>query len=228
MRKIIKRTGLLIAAPFLIVVLYLFSALIGGLIPSGKSTQTLDAPLLKQFVYLTTNALHADIAIPVNSLSLEKFAFLRQADFPLDNSDLEYLIIGWGSREFYTSTANYSDMKLGTIWRAATGDDSVMHVAPGGDLAQSENMVKVPMTEQGFAKMLDFILGTFDRKDGQPKILSNTTFGYGDVFYKAKGWFNIFNPCNVWVSEALSKAGVSIGLWTPTTYSLILHHKLYN
>ena len=228
MRKIIKITGLFIAAPFFIVLLYLLAALIGGLIPTSiKAISSTSQPLDKP-VYLTANALHADIAIPVNNLTKKQFLFLQDAGFPLDNPNLEYLIIGWGSREFYTSTANYSDMSFGTIWRAATGDASVMHVAPGGDMSKSQDAVKVLMTQQGFESLLQFILQSFELDNGKPVLLPNATFGYGDIFYEAKGRFNIFNPCNVWVSNALNKAGVSTGIWTPTTYSLMLHQRLYN
>lgn len=228
MRKLIKRTGLLIAAPFLIVLMYLFAALVGGLIPSNIAPQIADSELLENPVYLTSNALHADIAIPVDDNIRERFAFLRQDGFPLDNPNLEYLIIGWGSKEFYTSTANYSDMKFSTIWRAATGDASVIHVAPGGDISKSEGVVEVSMTHEGFDKMLAFISSSFQQNANEPDLLEGATFGYGDLFYEAKGRFNIFTPCNVWVSKALNKAGVSSGIWTPTTYSLLLHHKIYN
>ena len=228
MRKIIKVTGLFIAAPFFIVMLYLFAALMGGLLPSGIKAISGTSQPLQMPVYLTANALHADIAIPVNNLTRKQFLFLQDTGFPLNNPNLEYLIIGWGSREFYTSTATYSDMSVGTIWRAATGDSSVMHVAPGGDMSKSEGVVKILMTQQGFENLLQFILQSFEIDKGKPVLLPDATFGYGDVFYEARGRFNIFNPCNVWVSNALNEAGVSTGVWTPTTYSLMLHHRLYN
>jgi len=227
MRKIFKRLGLCIAAPFFIVIIYLLAALLGGLIPS-PSNQKINNAVLSKTVYLTSNALHADIAIPVDAFTKEQFSFLIEAGFPLTNPNLEFLIIGWGSREFYTSTAEYSDMKPQTIWRAVTGDASVMHVAPGGDISKSDGVVPVHLSEAGFEKMISFILKSFKTANGQPELIKNATFGYGDLFYEAQGRFNIFNPCNVWVSDALGEAGVSRGIWTPTTYSLLLHHKLYH
>lgn len=228
MRLLIKRLGLFIAAPFFIVTLYLLAALLGGLIPSSSSPQAAQSEFLEKPVYLSANALHADIAIPLNSLSLEKFDFLRDAGFPLDNPNLEYLVIGWGSRAFYTSTADYTDMKFSTIWKAATGDSAVIHVAPAGDIGKSDTAIKVTMSEEGFANMLEFILNSFEKRHASPNLLVGETFGYGDVFYEAKGRFNIFNPCNVWISQALSKADVSTGIWTPTTFSLRVHHALYH
>ena len=228
MRTIIKKMGLLIVAPFFMVLIYLFAALVGGVVPYGLTKNGIKGEQMDKPVYLTTNALHADIAIPVTAVTARQFSFLKDAGFPLENPNLEYLIVGWGSREFYTSTANYSDMKFGTVWSAVTGDASVMHVAPGGDISKSEGAVKVEITQSGLEKMIKFVLASFKRKDEKPILLDGTSFGYGDLFYEANGHFNIFNPCNVWVSGAMEKAGVSTGIWTPTTYSLLLHHKLFN
>lgn len=226
MGKAVKRLGLFIAVPFFIVALYLFGALLGGIIPSGTAVIS-EHETRDKTIYLTANALHADIAIPVDDDVIKKFGFLKPAGFPLDNPNLKYLIIGWGSRKFYTSTAEYSDMELSTIWQAATGDASVMHVAPGSDISKSEGVVPVEISKAGLERIISFILQSFQKQNDENILLPDATFGYGDLFYEAKGRFHIFNPCNVWVSKALSEAGVSTGVWTPTTYSLLLHHKLY-
>ena len=207
---------------------YLLLALAGGLIPVATNKTGSNDQLLEQPVYLVANMLHADIAIPVNSLSLQQFSFLRDAGIPLDNPQLKYLIVGWGSRAFYTSTKNYSDMEFGTIWKAATGDSAVLHVAPAGELAGLNDIIPVRITEKGFARMLKFIKSHFRRETEDPKPLKGASFGYGDVFYESPGHFNIFNPCNIWVSNALREAGLAAGIWTPTTYSLLLNHRLYN
>jgi len=115
--------------------------------------------------------MHADIAIPINDLTLAQFSFLRKTGFPLDNPNLKYLVIGWGGREFYTSTADYTDMKVRTIWRAVTGDASVMHIAPAGDVSKTDNAVELKLSDQGFADMVEFILSSFQMKSGDPIIL---------------------------------------------------------
>ena len=76
--------------------------------------------------------------------------------------------------------------------------------------------------------MLNSIDRYFVRKADQPVLLRNKTFGFGDRFYKAEGHFNLLNPCNVWVSEIMKNAGMGSGLWTPTSYSLLLSQYLYN
>lgn len=226
--KWLKRTILFAVLPLIPVCLYLFAALLGGLIPASFKQAETDDRFLEQPIYLVANMLHADIAIPINSLSLEQFSFLREAGVPLENPGLKYLVIGWGSKAFYTSTKDYSDMEAGTVWQAATGDAAVMHVGPAGELSQVADLVPIKISEKGFARLLAFMRKYFKKEDGHPKLIEGASFGYGDVFYESSGHFHLFNPCNVWVSSALQKAGLSSGIWTPTTYSLMLNHYLYN
>ncbi|MEM8651675.1 MAG: TIGR02117 family protein [Pseudomonadota bacterium] len=228
MRKLLIRSGLLLTAPFIFIAIYLFAALLGAIIPSSLGRAEAGQRMLETPVYLTYNVMHTDIAIPLNSFSLQKFAFLRDAGFPLDNPNLKYLVIGWGARDFYTSTAEYSDMELNTVWKAATGDKSVMHVAPAGDLSEVPNSIRLNISEEGFTRLVEFIFRSFELQNAQPELLAGQTFGYGDLFYKANGQFNLFNPCNIWVSKALNEAGLASGFWTPTTYSLQLNNYLYN
>ena len=207
---------------------YLFAAVLGGLLPASLNTNADHERMLEKPVYLSTNMLHADIAIPVNSLSLQQFEFLRTVGFPLDNPDLEYLIVGWGSRAFYTSTKEYSDIEFETVWKAATGDVSVMHVSPARDLAGIEDMIALNVSETGFARLVKFMTASFKVSGHGPILVQGASFGFGDVFYESDGHFSLLTPCNVWVSRGLQEAGLASGLWTPTTYSLLLNNYLYN
>ena len=221
-------TAWILAVPVILPALYLIAAVIGGLLPSSLNKTEPHEQMLEKPVYLSANMLHADIAIPVNSLSLQQFEFLREAGFPLDNPNLEYLVIGWGSRAFYTSTKDYSDIEFETVWLAATGDRSVMHVSPSRDLSGIEDMIELKISENGFTRLVTFISNSFAKGNRGPVLVNGATFGFGDVFYEGRGHFNLFNPCNVWVSEGLREAGLAAGVWTPTTYSLRLNNYLYN
>jgi len=227
MRKWFFRLGFIALSPVLVVLLYLLAALIGGLIPVSFNSIDQEAKALEKPIYLLSNLLHTDIAIPVNSLTLTEFAFLREAGFRLDNPNLQYLVIGWGSEAFYTSTGEYSDIKFSTAWKAITGDSSVMHIAPAGNLA-GDDLIALSLPEESFVKLVSFIKSSFLEANGHTILLPGKTFGFGDVFYKANGHFNIFNPCNQWVSAALKETGLGTGVWTPTAYSLELGHRIYN
>ncbi len=210
--------GLLIAIP----AFYLLASVIGALIPgtietgAGKTT-----PGDTRQIYLLTSPLHADIAIPVDEDVLNRFGFLAQSGIEIDHPGLQYLVFGWGSREFYTTAGSYSDITVSATIKAITGDRSVMHVVPSGKIGKSDNSIAINVGSAGFSKLLVFLRRSFINDDsGAPIWLEGESHGYGDVFYQGVGDFNIFKPCNVWTGKALKIAGIQAGSWTPTTYGL--------
>ncbi|MBZ0215460.1 MAG: TIGR02117 family protein [Fimbriimonadaceae bacterium] len=203
-------------------------AAIGGLIPG--STNRIDSPAHKVAppVFLVFTPIHADFAIPLTPKIREQFGFLAEAGFHLQSEDLKYLIIGWGSRAFYTSAKSYIDIGIGPTWTAITGDSSVMHVQPAGTFVEGDGNIRLDMPLENFDNLISFILNSFDRNSGKVQRISGAGFGLGDVFYEAHGQFNILESCNVWVARGLRATGFATGLWTPTTFSLKIGHTLFN
>ncbi len=87
-----------IAVPFFVITVYLFSALVGGLIasPDNISRAAIVEDNDKVDLYLLSTLLHVDIAIPVTSEVKRHFQFLEEDGFSLSHPKLKYLIIGWG------------------------------------------------------------------------------------------------------------------------------------
>lgn len=204
--------------------IYLIAALIGAIVPSPDNPikTPLDNSQPKVEISLLSTLLHVDIAIPIDDDLKTRFSFLQEDGFPLSHPNLRYLVIGWGSRVFYTSTKNLSDIGAGPVFTAITGDTSVLHIIPAKDVSQNEGVKNITVTKDGLNAMLDNISNTLvHTADGKPIILPGKSHGLSDLFYEAKGDFNIFNPCNIWAARMLRSAGVSTGIWTPTTYSLL-------
>jgi len=209
---------LLIAIP----AFYLLASVIGALIPGSIETGAdKSAPGEPRQIYLLTNPLHADIAIPVDEDVLKRFGFLAQSGIEIAHPGLQYLVFGWGSREFYTTAGSYSDITLSATIKAITGDRSVMHVTPSGQIEKSDNSIAIDVGSAGFSRLLVFLRRSFiNDAAGSPIWLEDKSHGYGDVFYQGVGDFNIFKPCNVWTGKALKIAGIQAGSWTPTTFGL--------
>ena len=212
-------------APFFIIGLYLLAALVGALIPAQISIafDSASSETHKVDIYLLSTLLHVDIAIPLTPEVRQKFKFLQHDNFPLFHPNLAYLVIGWGSREFYTSTKNLADIGFGPAFKAVTGDHSVLHVIPSGELKHNKSLRKLTIQQFGLDRMVNNILNSFNMSDGLiPIVLPGKNHGINDLFYEAKGWFNIFFPCNVWTARMLRSAGINTGIWTPTKYSLMI------
>lgn len=225
MHRFLKTVLILCLAPIALLCGYLFLALIGGIIPASLGTESREGETID--LYLTGTLLHTDIAIPVTPDTKAYFSFLAETEFPLNTPALKYFVVGWGSQAFYTQTADYSDIAFSTTWKAITGDDAVLHIGPAQDLEFDESVTKVTVDREGLMNLLKFIDKTLKKNGEKPDLLIGATFGFGDVFYKAHGNFNIFNPCNVWLSGALREAGLPSGIWTPTSYSVALNLWVY-
>jgi uncharacterized protein (TIGR02117 family) len=214
-----------IAVPFVIPLVYLLSAFVGGLIasPQNNSSASIREDKDKIELYLVSTLLHVDIAIPLTREIKHQFAFLEIDGFPLTHPNLRYLVIGWGSRKFYTSTKTLMDIGAGPVFSAVTGDTSVLHIIPSADVSQIDDVKKITVSPSGLRRMMKKINTSFFRTAiGDPVPLPGISHGLRDVFYQAKGHFNIFQTCNVWTARMLRSAGVKTGIWTPTTYSLML------
>ena len=224
--KFTKRLVLLaIIIPAIAGIIYLLAATVGALIPSPQYIER-QSPIESQTtidLYLLSNLLHVDIAVPLSQEVKRQFSFLKDDGFPLSHPQLVYLVIGWGSRRFYTSTKTLMDIGPGPVYTAITGDTSVLHIIPSRDISKLPNVKKITVTQAGFRSMMNNIRTSFAHSTGgKPMMLKGISHGLSDVFYQAKGNFNIFRPCNVWTAKMLRSAGVKTGIWTPTTYSLMM------
>ncbi|MCP4184857.1 MAG: TIGR02117 family protein [Hyphomicrobiales bacterium] len=227
--NIAKRAGLFVTiTPVFVGTAYLLAATIGGLIPSPQNIER-HYPVENQQtfdLYLLSTVLHVDIAVPLSKEVKRQFAFLKDDGFPLSHPKLDYLVIGWGSRRFYTSTKTLMDIGPGPVYTAITGDTSVLHIIPSKDISKLPDVRKITITQAGFRSMMNNIRASFAHStDGKPMMLKGISHGLSDAFYQAKGGFNIFRPCNIWTARMLRSAGVKTGIWTPTTYSLMLSLK---
>ncbi|MCB1459528.1 MAG: DUF2459 domain-containing protein, partial [Nitratireductor sp.] len=123
---------------------------------------------------------------------------------------------------FYTTAGSYSDITVSATLRAATGDEPVMRVTPLGRLSANEDVVAVDLPVPAYQRLLSAIKASFlTGANGRTIHLAGASIGPGDAFFLAEGHFNIFNPCNQWVGRMLHSAGIKIGIWTPTTHSLL-------
>ncbi len=165
---------------------------------------------------LFAGPIHTDILIPATPQVRDRFGFLAAAGMPINHPDVAWVSLGWGARDFYTTTGDYTDLSPRPIWRAVTGDHAVMRVDLAGPLHADLDVTWLRLTPDQFAALLDAINAGF--ASDQP--IDHPGFNATDRFYPATGRFHLFRTCNAWVGDVLRGAGVRVGLWTPFTWSL--------
>ena len=186
---------------------------------------------VKRRILLLSNPIHTDIALPADPDVLNALSFVTDAGLDLTLPGVEWVVIGWGGRSFYTQTPTWDDLKLGPVLRAITIDQSVMHVARAGSIELTgADVLQLEVSESQLARLLEGITGSFSKtngKLGQP--VSGLSYPAHDAFFPAEGLFNVFLGCNAWTARMLRMAGFHTGVWTPLpvllTFSLYLHSK---
>jgi uncharacterized protein (TIGR02117 family) len=209
LRRLISALTLLIAVP----VLFYAASLLGSVVPGARADLPQGAD---QYIGLVRGPIHYDLLLPMTPAMRAHFGFAQAAGVPLDNPDVEWLIVGWGAREFYTSTATLSDMKASAVWHGVTGDSSVMHLDVAGNLRGVDAIEFLPLSGAQMAALLATIDAKFQRDQAGRPIALSTRFSDHDAFFEARGAFSIFYTCNAWIGSTLRAAGVPFGIWTPT------------
>jgi len=204
-----------------LLVLYMFFAVIGALIPVVPE----DRPIENEVeIFVHSNGLHADLVMP------KKHPVHDWEDFLYDHhrkiKDMSYIAIGWGEKNFYLNTPTMSDLTFSTLVKALfVPSTAAMHVdyyyrKPSED---QDNVKRIVISEQMYQELIDYILDTFQLEDGEPHLFDHPGYYEYDQFYAAHGKYHMFWTCNNWTNEGLKKIGVKNSLWTPMDWGVFFY-----
>lgn len=209
------RAAALIAA---VVLGYLGAAGVGGFWGNGNTGATGEYR-----IGLVVGPIHTDLLVPLTPAVKTRLAFAIPDGVPLDAPGAEWLLVGWGAREFYTTAGTFADVTIGATIQAITGDSAVLRLDAIGRIHDFTDIPLIEADAVQFAALLDVLAASFAASaEGAPVPLDHPGFTASDRFYPANGHFNILNTCNVWVGDLLGAAGIPFGNWTPTPYAMKL------
>lgn len=211
-----KMLGRLIGAAFLVVVLYLAAAALGGLVP-GRAA---DVPTGRDVqIGLLYGPIHVDFLLPATAETRAALGFARAGGVAVDGAGVGYFIVGWGARDFYTMTPEWADMTARATLRAITGDASVLRVDTVAPNIAFDQVPQISLSSAQYAALLAEITATV-----APGAIGLEVQGHRPTsgIIEAQGRFNIMATCNTWVGRVLRRAGVPMGVWTPTPYAVRL------
>ncbi|WP_322185174.1 TIGR02117 family protein [Fulvimarina sp. 2208YS6-2-32] len=226
MRAIFRRTAIGVA--FVVLVLAL-----GTLIPRGEAGGDADVGAgsgAQRTILVLSNAIHTDIALPLNAETRAAFGFVASAGLPIERPDAEWLVLGWGGETFYVRTPTWSDLEVMPVVQSVLGDRSVMHVELAGRIdPAAPHVTPLVLSPERYADLVDAIMASFeDDPSGAPALLPVPGYGAFDRFYEARGGFQVLFGCNTWTGQMLREAGIATGLWTPLPFllgaSLAIHN----
>ena len=213
MRRRFVAVGLFIPG---IVVLWLLAATLGAVVP-GRVANINGAPSVR--VGLVAGLIHYDFLVPARPDVLTQFGFVEASGVPIRLPQVQYLVIGWGAHDFYTTTGSYQNLSARAIWRGIIGDASVMRVDVAGAIDPDIPVQWLDLSDAQFSALLVAIESGFAPEHAA---LDTPGFTDSDRFFVGAGSFSALRTCNVWVGEVLRAAGLRFGAWTPAPYSVRL------
>ena len=212
-----KALALVVALPLF----YLAAGFLGSVIPANPGWRE---PPEGVTIFVRTNGVHTWLMLPKVAEGVD----LRLLGDPQHIKDPRYgrgdhLAFGFGNRDFYLNTPTWADLTVPTALAAAFGQGpGLVHVEHDHDPRPNEYQQPLRLRRTEYRKLAahirkSFVIGT----DGRPRPLLGRGYGPADVFYEARGPYDMGRTCNEWTGEALRAAGVRTGIWTPFSQSIM-------
>lgn len=178
-------------------------------------------------IYLLSNGVHTDVVVPVKSKIIDWSDKVQFQNTKSKDTTAKYLAFGWGDKGFYLNTPTWADLKFSTAFKAASGlSSSAMHCTFYKRMKEDELCRKIIITEKQYEQLAEFIQNSFQMKNGQNvNIVTDAVYGNHDVFYEAKGSYNLFYTCNTWTNNALKSANQKACLWTVYDKGILYHYQ---
>ena len=212
-----KRLGKLM----LLAVIAVVVILVVGLIPVNNDFQPTEDGIQ---IYIVSNAVHADIILPVSTANADWSQKFTDAQFLSDVGSQSHVAFGWGDRGFFLETKTWDDFKLSTAANALLlPSESCVHVSFTNPDAYLDP-VSVTISSEQYGRLTKFIEKTFELDDrGKCIQIPGEAYSTKDAFFAAKGRYHFFNTCNSWVGRCLKIAGVKTPWLTPLPKTPMLY-----
>ena len=188
------------------------AALVGSLWPANPGWKQAKAGVT---VYVVTNGYHSGILLPASADGIDLTLTYRPTDLPDPDDAGNFLLFGWGDRDFYLNTPTWDKLDPATAFVAFWGSgETLLHVDHLKSPEEVSDRRPIRLSRTEYRQLAAAVRATVrPGTDGYPVPVP----GYGrlDVFYGAKGRYSALNTCNVWTADMLAEAGVKVGRWTP-------------
>ena len=202
-----KGVSFLVAALLFILILTFFP--LGG-----------DDPNPEMEIYLLSNEIHTDLAVPVRNDVFDWESFINPGDF--ESRPTDWIEIGWGDRQFYFEMPTWDKFTLKLGFDALfIPDPAILHVnyLDAHPTTYSSHK-RIRISKASYKKLVDAIKQQFQLKNNKPILIPNKGYTATDNFYESFGSFSIGKTCNVWTANILGEADLKRPIWSPTKYGL--------
>ena len=205
---------------FAVAALYPALALVGALVPVNSGYVV---PATGTQAYVCSNGVHTDLLLPAKGGPVDWRAVLPHGLFRATPAPGGLLAFGWGDRDFYLTTPNWSDLKLSTALLAISGDDATaVHIEAVMPLRGERACRLLVLDKTRWGTLARYVRAAMaNGANGQPIAIANAGYGPVDGFVVGTGHYSPFFTCNEWVRRGLALAGIRTAWWSPFPFGIL-------
>jgi uncharacterized protein (TIGR02117 family) len=178
-------------------------------------------------IYVSGDQMHVNLVLPVQNQVFDWNQFIPTQTIGRSSQTYRYLKFGWGDRDFYMNTPNWSEVRITSVLRALLmpGNPTALYVQGYPEFPQEDGVtIKcIGVTQPDYLRLVNFIQNSFQRDPrGQPIRIQD---GYDATsgFYKATGHYSILRTCNTWAADGLRAAHLNTPLWSGLAPAVMRH-----
>lgn len=206
---------------FLIVISYSIIAFIFSIIPVNRNVASSN----EINVYIKSNGVHLALVLPLQN-EIKDWTTDVWIDSQITRQ-INFISFGWGDKEFYLNTPEWSDLSLKTAITAAfLKSPSAIHIDYYKDLQINDNCKMISINKEQYKTMVDFVEKSFLRDSlGNTILIQGFQTNSFDCYYDASNSYNLFFTCNTWTNKCLKESGLKACLWTPFDKGTLYHYR---
>lgn len=184
-------------------------------------------PKKEVVIYLKSNGVHTDIVVPVKNEIKDWTTDIKYLQTTANDSTMQFVAFGWGNKDFYLNTPEWSDLKFTTAFKAAFHiGETAMHTQFYNTLSENEKCRKIEISKAEYQKLADYISASFSRNVfGKTQWISGEHYNQHDAFYEANGKYDLFNTCNSWTNSALKNSNQKAVVWALTDSAILRQYQ---
>ncbi|WP_300660581.1 TIGR02117 family protein [Fluviicola sp.] len=168
-------------------------------------------------IYISSNGIHSDVILPIRHPLMNWESTLSLHQMLSVDTFQTHLKFGWGDKNFFLRTKEWSDMEVGTVLNTVFGrGPGAMHLilCTPKDLDKT-SLVEIHLSKRHYQRLCGFIQHSFLFENGKAKVIEKHPYGTYDFFFDSSIEYNMTYTCNTWTNNALKRAGQKVGVWTP-------------
>jgi uncharacterized protein (TIGR02117 family) len=173
-------------------------------------------------IYLMQSGVHTDFLVPVKNEEMDWTDVFPRENTKLNDTNTRYLAIGWGDKNFYMNTPEWSDLTFKTAIFCMTGlGTAAIHSTYYYDVPKDKPTVQITLSKNQYKKLIQYVKNTLVITKTQQSLYikpnNKKVVTDNDAYYEAHMRYNLFHTCNTWINNGLKSCDKKACLWTPTS-----------